>query len=308
MPFDADGPGTAGVDRVGYESAGLRRHRQGALRGPSARAYLLMVIGLYILDRGDDAAWTRTLVDALGLAGFEEKATRQALTRSATAGWLIQERNGRRVRWRLTPRGRDFLLAAKKRLFATGLERDWDGDWLVLLTTVPEKHRRLRHSLRTSLGWAGFGSLGPGAWISPHPSRADEVRQVLDSLGDQVQGTLLHARLDDPDERHRLAAQAWDISDLDARYRSFIERFTAAAPGSPGDSLAQHVHMLYEWRRLLLVDPGLPPTLLPPDWNGEHARRLFFDRHNAWDGPARAWWRTREADIGAAPATPRGSA
>lgn len=276
--------------------------RRGPLRGPSARAYLLMMLGLYVLDQ-DDAAWTKTFLDALGLVGFEQKAARQALTRSAAAGWLTQIRDGRRVRWRLTPRGRAFLHAAETRLFATGPEHDWDGewdgDWLVLLTTVPEKHRRLRHALRTSLGWVGFGSLGPGVWISPHPARAGEARQVLDSLGDEVQGTLLHARLDDPGERQRLAAQAWDVSDLDARYRAFIDRFAAARPGNPGETLAQHVHMFHEWRRLLLIDPGLPPTLLPLDWSGEHARRLFLDRHAAWDGPAHTWWRAAEAAIGA---------
>jgi phenylacetic acid degradation operon negative regulatory protein len=289
--------GGAAADTVGPGTAGMDLRRRGSLRGPSARAYLLMVLGLYVLDQ-DDAAWTRTFLDALGLVGFEQKAARQALTRSAAAGWLTQIRDGRRVRWRLTPRGLAFLRAAERRLFATGPERDWDGDWLMLLTTVPEKHRRLRHALRTSLGWAGFGSLGPGVWISPHPSRAAEARQVLDSLGEQVQGTLLYARLDDPGDRQRMAAQAWDVSELNARYRAFIERFAAVRPDSTGDALAQQVHMFYEWRRLLLIDPGLPPALLPRGWSGEHARRLFLDRHAAWDGPAHTWWRASEAEIG----------
>lgn len=278
------------------ELPGTDLRRRGPLRGPSARAYLLMVLGLYVLDQGD-AAWTKTILDALGMIGFEEKAIRQALTRSATEGWLTQLREGRRVRWQLTPRGRAFLHAGETRLFAPGPEHDWDGDWLVLLTTVPEKQRRLRHALRTSLGWTGFGSLGPGVWISPHPSRAKEARQVLDSLGDQVQGTLLHARLDDPADRQRLAAQAWNVSELDARYRTFIDRFAGPRPDTAGDALAEQVHMFYAWRRLLLVDPGLPPTLLPPDWSGEQARRLFLDRHAAWNESAHTWWRTSEADL-----------
>jgi phenylacetic acid degradation operon negative regulatory protein len=276
---------------------GMDLRRRGPLRGPSARAYLLMVLGLYVLDQGD-AAWTRTFIDALGLVGFEQKATRQALVRSAAAGWLTQLREGRRVRWRLTARGRAFLHTGETRLFAPGPEDDWDGDWLVLLTTVPEKHRRLRHALRTSLGWAGFGSLAPGVWISPHPSRAEEARQVLGKLGAQVQGTLLHARLDDPGERQRLAAQAWDVSELDAQYRAFIDRFASARPSTAGHALAQQVHLFYEWRRLLLADPGLPPTLLPPDWNGEHARRLFLDRHAAWNEAAHTWWHASETEIG----------
>lgn len=268
---------------------------QGPLRGPSARAYLVMVIGEYALDQGD-SAWTQTLVDALALVGFGEKAVRQALTRSAAAGWVTPERNGRRVRWRITDEGRRMLRSGKARIFATAPSRDWNGDWLVLLTSVPETNRRLRHRLRTSLSWAGFGSPAPGVWISPNaPGReADELRPMLRGFGDQLQSTLLLARFDDPAERDRLIAQAWDIAALDEKYRAFIERFSAAEPYEQGDTLAQQLHMMYEWRRLLLLDPGLPASLLPRDWSGEHARRLFLDRHRAWRRPGLAWWRRRE--------------
>jgi phenylacetic acid degradation operon negative regulatory protein len=285
--------GTDGGRDATMLAADLRR--SSPLRGPSARAYLLFVLGEYA-HGGTGQAWTQTIVDALGLVGFEEKASRQALTRSAAAGWLTTERTGRRVRWRITPAGHGFLAAARDRLFAPGPDRDWDGDWLVLLTTVPESMRRLRHRLRTSLGWAGFGSLGPGVWISPHPSHADEVRQVLGSLGDQVRGTLLHARLADADERHRLVAQAWDVSALDLRYQAFIDRFAAARPATPADGLTELLHLGYHWRRLLLLDPGLPPTLLPADWSGERARRLLLDRHARWHEMARPWWDAREAE------------
>jgi phenylacetic acid degradation operon negative regulatory protein len=270
------------------------RRGTGPARGPSARAYLLILLGDYTFDE-DDGAWTHTVVDALGLVGFEETAARQALTRSAEAGLLAPRRVGRRTRWRLTPAGRQALSAAKERLFAAGPERDWNGDWLIVLATVPESHRNLRHRLRTSLSWAGFGSLGPGVWLSPHPSHAAEARQVLASLGASVHATLLHARLDEPGERQRLVEQAWVVADLDAMYRKFLDRFTPIRPDSPGDALAELAHLLYQWRRLLLADPGLPPSLLPARWSGEQARRLLLDRHPRWQRMARAWWRAHEA-------------
>jgi phenylacetic acid degradation operon negative regulatory protein len=269
--------------------------RAGTVRGPSARAYLLILLGEYALDQGD-AAWTQTVVDALALVGFETKAARQALTRTAAAGLLTPHRVGRRTRWQLTPTGHDYLTAAKHRLFAPGPEPDWNGDWLILLTTVPENHRNLRHQLRTSLSWAGFGSLGPGVWISPHPSHAAEGRQILDNLGDPVHGTLMHARLDDPAERHRLVTQAWDVTDLDAQYRAFLDHFTPVHPDSPGQALAHLAHLVYQWRRLLLADPGLPPTLLPTDWSGEQARHLLLTRHPHWHSQARTWWHTHEME------------
>ena len=279
-------PAVPGPDDL---DAGPTPNRPGPVRGPSARAYLRMVLGEYALDQGG-SVWTQTVVDALGLVGFEEKATRQALSRSATAGLLSPNRIGRRTCWQITPSGREALLAARARLFATGPDPDWGGDWLILLTSVPESHRNLRHRLRSSLGWAGFGSLGPGVWLSPHPSRAAEARQVLAALGEPVQGTLLHARLDDPEERLRLVAQAWDVTVLDQQYRAFIERFGPARPGSPGAALAHLTQLVYHWRRLLLADPGLPPGLQPAGWSGGRARQLLLEHRSRWHPTAAAWW------------------
>jgi phenylacetic acid degradation operon negative regulatory protein len=269
----------------------------GPARGPSARAYLLILLGEYVLGEEGAGAWTQTIIDGLGLIGFEERAARQAIARSAGAGWLASQRNGRRVRWRLTSAGRQYLAAARQRLFAAGPEADWDGDWLVLLCTVPENHRKLRYRLRTSLEWAGFGSPGGSVWFSPHPSRAAEARQVIRTLGADVQAVILHARLDDPGERHRLVSQAWDVHELDARYRSFVAHWAAVAPWSPGEAFVQRLHLVYQWRRLLLADPGLPPALLPADWSGEQARVLLLDRHARWRPLAATWWERHEIEM-----------
>ncbi|MEJ7704563.1 MAG: hypothetical protein WKF47_13200 [Geodermatophilaceae bacterium] len=40
---------------------------------------------------------------------------------------------------------------------------DWDGEWLVLLVSVPETERGLRRRARTRLAWAGFGSPAPAS-------------------------------------------------------------------------------------------------------------------------------------------------
>jgi len=283
-------PGNGG--RPGGTAAMWRE--QDPARGPSARAYLLILLGEYILAAEGAGAWTQTIIDGLSLIGFEERAVRQAIARSAGAGWLMSQRDGRRVRWRLTQEGRDYLAAARQRLFAPGPDSDWDGEWLVVLCTVPENQRKLRYRLRTSLGWAGFGSPGPGVWLSPHPSHVTEARQVLRSLGADVQAVILHARLDDPGERHRLVSQAWDVHELEARYRSFVRHWAAVHATVPSEAFIQRLHLVYQWRRLLLADPGLPPALLPEEWSGEQARRLLLDRHAQWRPLATAWWDGRE--------------
>ena len=37
--------------------------------------------------------------------------------------------------------------------------------------------------VRSRLSWAGFGSLGAGLWISPHPDREAEAIGVLRAAG-----------------------------------------------------------------------------------------------------------------------------
>jgi phenylacetic acid degradation operon negative regulatory protein len=248
-----------------------------------------------MLDCQENSAWTQTIIEALALLEFDERATRQAVARTAAAGWLVSERAGRRVRWRLTPAGREYLTAARERLFAPGPEPDWNGDWLMVLVSVPENQRKLRHRLRTALEWTGFGSPNPDIWLSPHTSHASEAREVIASLGPDVQATMLHARLDDPADRHRIVAQAWDVGKLDSRHRAFVGQWSGTDPASPDEAFVQRMRLVYEWRLLMLADPGLPPALLPTGWSGEQARLLMLDRHTRWEPLAIKWWQAHEA-------------
>jgi len=145
--------------------------------GDHARSLLLTVLGEYVAPR-EEPVWTGTLVAALAALGVQEKAARQALARSASDGWLTGERVGRRVRYSLSPPTQELLADGARRIYSFGAGRaEWDGQWLVLLVSVPEEQRHLRHRLRTGLAWAGFGSVGQGVWISPDAGREDEARR-----------------------------------------------------------------------------------------------------------------------------------
>ena len=82
-----------------------RRHAAGA---PSARGLLFTLLGEFVLTT-DGTAWTSAVLAAFRRLGIEEKATRQALMRTAAAGWLEAEKLGRRTRWRLTGSARRLL-------------------------------------------------------------------------------------------------------------------------------------------------------------------------------------------------------
>jgi len=149
----------------------------------SARSLLLTVLGEFVHPNGSPV-WTATLVDALQVLGVEEKAARQALTRTAAEGMLSSERHGRRVLWSLTPQGHALLEDGTRRIYGFMRERrPWDGRWLVVSVPIPETQRQLRHRLRTRLSWLGLGSPTSGLWIATDASKADDVQAVVRDLG-----------------------------------------------------------------------------------------------------------------------------
>jgi phenylacetic acid degradation operon negative regulatory protein len=277
---------TADESAAGTRPDPFSRRREVA--ATSARSLLVTVLGEVVLPRAMPV-WTQTVVDVLGLVGIEEKSARQALARTAADGMLVSERVGRRVRWDLTPWGRQLLTEGAARIYGHGRTRPrWDGRWLVVVASVPEQQRARRHRLRTRLAWAGLGSPATGMWVSPDTGRLDEVREVLGEIGPadaHVVTGEYHGGL----SAEELATRAWDLADLAARYEEFVDRFADLAPADDAGTLAAQVRLVDAWRRFPFLDPGLPDALLPGAWVGHRAVDVFHARHDAWaDGALRA--------------------
>ncbi|HXZ66796.1 MAG TPA: PaaX family transcriptional regulator C-terminal domain-containing protein [Streptosporangiaceae bacterium] len=268
-----------------------RRHAAGA---PSARGLLFTLLGELVLP-DDGTAWTSAVVAAVARLGVEEKAARQALMRTAAAGWLTAERTGRRTRWRLTRSAELLLTAGAERIYSfADPVPDWDGRWLVVAARIPDRERRARHVVRTRLSWAGFGSLGAGLWISPHPEREAEAIGVLRDAGVAAGAQVFVASRVGLGDVADMVAQAWDLTGVEEQYERFIDEFGGR---EPEDVLARQIELVHAWRRFPSIDPALPSELLPSRWRGLEAARLFADRHDRWSAAARREWQ-RLNDVG----------
>ena len=267
-----------------------RRHAAGA---PSARGLLFTLLGEFVLP-GGGTAWTSAVLAALARLGIEEKTTRQALMRTAASGWLDAEKAGRRTRWRLTASAQKMLTEGADRIYSfAGPAESWDGRWLLVYARIPESDRRARHVVRSRLSWAGFGSLGPGLWISPHPGRENEAISVLREAGVAADAHVFVARRSGLAEVQAMVAEAWDLGAIEEQYEAFLEEFRAAAPA---DVLARQIELVHAWRRFPAVDPALPRELLPARWSGLKAAQLFADRQQRWSAGAKREW-TRLNDL-----------
>ncbi len=255
---------------------------------PSIRTQfiILVVFGDVIAPRGGPV-WTPGLLKLLGLLGVSERAARSALSRMSRKGWLKTERHGRHSAYTLTPRGQRLLAEGDLRIFEAR-KSDWDGEWHMVVYSLPESRRRLRNDLRRRLNWLGFGRLAPGAWISPN-DRQQEVQTALDDLDARPFAQVFSGiRLTGGDNR-AIVDKCWDLKALNRRYARFLRQWEPeyekcrALRGkgqnlSPAQCFVQRFWIAHEYSAFPRLDPNLPPALLPEGWLGDRAA-AFFDTY-----------------------------
>ncbi len=286
----------ATAEPLGTEHPALSRRRE--LGATSARSLLLTVLGEFVLPR-HEPVWTQTLIDVLSELDVEQKSARQALARTAAEGLLESDRSGRRVRWSLSSSGRRLLTEGAARIYGFGTRTArWDGRWLVLLVSVPESRRQLRHRLRTRLAWAGLGSPTPGVWVTPDPGKQDEVAHVIAELELTEVTSSFVGPFGAIGAERDVVAQAWDLAGIEAAYADFLDTFGSAAPSTPAEIMTAQIHLVHAWRRFPFLDPALPGELLPAGWAGARAAALFGALHARWNGPAGQHWRALQGSVG----------
>jgi phenylacetic acid degradation operon negative regulatory protein len=274
-------------------AAFLGIRRDGREQADSARSLLLTLLGELARPAGG-AAWTQSMIEGLGLMGVSPQAARLAISRLAERGWLAGTRSGRRTRWEFTPALARLLDEGAARIYSFGTQdRPWDGRWLLVFVSVPERQRRLRSMMAVRLGWVGFGSLAKGVWVSPWPDREAEALHLMGDLG--VEGAM--ALTTDPTgttDRAGIVGRSWDLDDLRGHYRRFLDGLDGNPPSDGASSARDLLSLVHSWRRFPVLDPGLPVELLPDGWPAAEAAARFAHLRSRWGTAAAGWWRETE--------------
>jgi phenylacetic acid degradation operon negative regulatory protein len=283
---------TTQVTRVAQPGAAATALPRSRVSVGSARSLLLTVLGEFVVPSGE-AVWTSTLVYALTGVGTAENSARQAIARSAAAGWLEGRKEGRQVRWRLTAAGRRVIESGSRRVSALSAPRpEWDGRWRVFVITVPNSQRDSRRKLYRGLSWAGFGNPTTGTWVTPNAEAVGPAAEVVEDLGLSpwclsFEGSGLGVGLTDQD----IVDQAWDLHAIAQNYAESLGRF-AGLPVQDGDeALFTQIALVNELQRFPFMDPRLPFGLLPANWLGRTAPARFQEIRAQWHDAAHARWR-----------------
>jgi phenylacetic acid degradation operon negative regulatory protein len=262
-----------------------------------AKSLLLTLLGEFVYPRGG-SVWTSTIVRALETVDITERNARQAIARLGDQGIAEAERHGRRTRWHLTDRGTRLLATGSERIYSFGHRADaWDESWLLVICSIPESQRAIRHQFRTQLTFEGFGFIAPTIAVSAHADREKAANDILIDLGLADTALTFRSASGSMTDDESILQTAWDLDALSAEYSAFIDTFgrdAISAVAGP-DAMGSTLLLVDAWRRFPFVDPELPTALLPERWIGTRAQQLFDERHAATNPAALTWYDGLEA-------------
>jgi phenylacetic acid degradation operon negative regulatory protein len=255
-----------------------------------ARSLVFDLFGDYLRYR-DGVVRLRSLVALMDAFDVPETTVRVVVTRLRKEGWLNSEKVGRETTYSLTPAAWQLLDEGRSRIFERA-RGPWDGQWHMVMYSVPETDRAMREQLRKKLAWLGFGPLSSSVWVSAH-DRTSAVRLEFATLPG-VQIDTFHSRSEGPEWDRDIAGRCWDLAGLDADYAELLAQYqpklAAYRRGDlrGRDALAERMQLIHDYRRFPFRDPDLPPELLPADWSGRVAHEVFLEAHGLLRAPAEA--------------------
>lgn len=218
---------------------------------------LVTVFGDLAPDHPLDGPALSTLMDGIGI---RPEATRVALHRLRSDGWITSQKQGRISWYSLTSKGRTDSACARSRIYAHPEETGGDAKFVLL----PDAE--------TTLDPVDFIALTPRLFVCAQDTPAPEQAMILSAphipewIGALIEPETLRRGYDAlHDVLLQVKAECADPDTL-----------------TPRDTAVLRVMIVHTWRRLCLKHPILPPAMHSPDWRGHDCRALvaqLLDRH-----------------------------
>lgn len=267
----------------------MERLLRSPLGGAKARSLIITFMG-DVVSVQQRPAWLGGLVAALAPFGLSEHLVRTTCNRLIKEGWLRSQRIGRRSYCRFSSFGARQYQRAAGRIYAPA-KPAWDGYWTLIPTAGLARQERER--LAEQLGWLGFGRMRGDLLI--RAGYGEEHRQVLREL--RVQAPVFRAQgvelLGSAKGRlPQLCREVWAVDELNEAYRRFLESLAGVTEGAaptPRQAFMLRLRLIHEFRRIVLIDPELPASLLPADWRGDAARQRATVLYHHWLDASEAW-------------------
>ncbi len=230
---------------------------------PKAARLIVTIYGDVVEPRGG-VLWMGNLISLCAGFGINESLVRTAVSRLVSRGQLSGQREGRRSFYALTDAASAEYHAAAESFYG---ELDGECDWIITHCSEQSSQTVLLRHGYVSLG----GDVFAGADRPDRPLRGTAFRAV--SIGDETQ------------DLADLLQSVFNMEALSADYSDFVRAFrpmrNLAETKPDGQSaLLLRLALVHAYRDIRLRDPRFPPSVLPDNWTGCDAHRLFADLYS----------------------------
>lgn len=150
-------------------------------------------------------------------------------------------------------------------------QKTWDGWWRIVSFDIPDNLKGRRDSLRNKIERLGMGKLQESLYISPFDFGLD-LREFIEfhKLADYV--FVFEARHTFGGDPKDLAWRVWQLESIENKYKLLL----SAIEGNKPLSSQERFDLQMKFEETILNDPLLPKELLPNDWIGFKAQKLFI--------------------------------
>ncbi len=250
----------------------------------SARVLLVTVFGDSLHPRGS-AVWLTSLAALVAPFGVSDRLVRTSVQRLVAEGLLERTAAGRRSFYAVAAAASADFDQAESRIYHRRAPR-WNGRWTLVVVPPEGLDGSKRARLRDRLGWIGFDAVAPAVFASPSLGVVD-ARDVIAGLGLTGSVVVLSAEADDDTSGRLLTGMSGALDTAGELYRAFVDRYgeiaariDAAHELTDQQAFCLRTLVVHDYRRAVLVDPGLPKALVPEPWMGERAYAVARTIHS----------------------------
>lgn len=253
---------------------------------PSHHHYIMTLFGLYGRPAGKPIPIS-VVVKLLAALNSEPSSVRSSISRLKKKGVLLSQRKKTGTNYSLLPELEPHMQSGDDRIF-TPLAAKVGDPWLLISFSVPESERKNRHLIRTGLSRMGFGVVTAGLYIAPVRLKAAATEYIREHELWEYVDLFISEASTHMDIKNKVA-KWWDLDALASEYQTFIDIYgpeinqwqkqLRLGTETAEQAFKLYMPMMTQWRGLPFLDPGLPPELLPTNWAGSKARKVFNELH-----------------------------
>lgn len=149
----------------------------------------------------------------------------------------------------------------------------WDQRWRVVIFSVPEKEKGYRIAFQNEIERLGFKKFGRNVYINPHAllisAKRIAVNYALDPYCTFIEAVKI-------ENQSYAVEKIWHLDEINLKYKKFIDIAKAALKKSTQQNWPFMAKQLEgEFASIYSADPHLPEELLPKNWLGHDAYKIF---------------------------------